>query len=157
MAPREVYRCAKLWNRAGAEVRNFGVWPLGPQPAERFFFGHNKGVACGAREHVTNPADILSRYGLYAYIVVADIVLAYVVMAYVVMAYVVMADIVVAYVDMACTGMAYIVMASFGMAYVVVADIFVAYVVMAYVLMACIVMAYAAKADPVPDDGIVTA
>ena len=55
MAPREVYRCAKLWKRAGAGVQIFGVWPLGPQPAERGFFGHNKGVACGAREPVTNP------------------------------------------------------------------------------------------------------
>ena len=56
MAPREVDGCAKLWKRAGAEVRNFSVWPLGPQPAERGVFGLNKGVACGARETVTNPA-----------------------------------------------------------------------------------------------------
>ena len=57
MAPREVDGCAKLWKRAGAEVRNFGVWPLGPQPAERGVFGHNEGVACGARGTVTNPAQ----------------------------------------------------------------------------------------------------
>ena len=57
MPPREVDGCAKLWKRAGAEVRIFGVWPLGPQPAERGFLGHNKGVACGARETVTNPAQ----------------------------------------------------------------------------------------------------
>ena len=57
MAPREVYGCAKLWQRAGAEVRNFGMWPLGPQPAERGVFGHNEGVACGARETVTSPAQ----------------------------------------------------------------------------------------------------
>ena len=57
MAPREVYGCAKLWERAGAEVQNFGVWPLGPQPAERGVFGHNEGVACGARGTVTNPAQ----------------------------------------------------------------------------------------------------
>ena len=57
MAPREVYGCAKLWERAGAEVRNFGVWPLGPQPAERGVFRHKKQVACGARETVTNPAQ----------------------------------------------------------------------------------------------------
>ena len=57
MAPMEVYGCAKLWQRAGAEVRNFGVWRLGPQPAERGVFGHNEGVACGAREIVTNPAQ----------------------------------------------------------------------------------------------------
>ena len=56
MAPREVDGCAKLRKRAGAEVRNFSVWPLGPQPAERGVFGHNEGVACGARETVTNPA-----------------------------------------------------------------------------------------------------
>ena len=57
MAPREVDGCAKFWKRAGAEVRNFGVWALGPQPAERGVFGHNKGVACGARETVANPAQ----------------------------------------------------------------------------------------------------
>ena len=45
MAPKEVNGCVKLWKRAGAEVPNFGVWPLGPQPAERGVFGHNKGVA----------------------------------------------------------------------------------------------------------------
>ena len=33
------------------------VWPLGPQPAERGVFGHNEGVACGARGTVTNPAQ----------------------------------------------------------------------------------------------------
>ena len=57
MASREVDGCAKLWKRAGAEVRNFGVWPLGPQPAERGVLGHNEGVACGARGTVTNPAQ----------------------------------------------------------------------------------------------------
>ena len=57
MALREVYGCAKLWQRAGAEVRNFGVWPLGPQPAEGGVFGHNEGVASGARGTVTNPAQ----------------------------------------------------------------------------------------------------
>ena len=57
MAPREVDGCAKLWKRAEAEVRNFGVWPLGPQPAERGVLGHNEGVACGARGTVTNPAQ----------------------------------------------------------------------------------------------------
>ena len=57
MAPREVDGCAKLWKRAGAEVRNFSVWPLGPQPAERGVFGHNEGVACGSRETVTNPSQ----------------------------------------------------------------------------------------------------
>ena len=56
MAPREVDGCAKPWKRAGAEVQKFGVWPLGPQPVERGVFGLNKGVACGARETVTNPA-----------------------------------------------------------------------------------------------------
>ena len=56
MAPREVYGCAKLWERAEAEVRKFGVWPLGPQPAERGVLGLNKGVACGARETVTISA-----------------------------------------------------------------------------------------------------
>ena len=56
MALREVYGCAKLWQRAGAEVRNFSVWPLGPQPAKRGVFGHNKGVACGARGTVTKTA-----------------------------------------------------------------------------------------------------
>ena len=60
MAPREAYGCAKLSQRAGAEVRNFGVWALGPQPAERGFLGHNKGVACGARETVTNPAQLMA-------------------------------------------------------------------------------------------------
>ena len=57
MVPREVYGCAKLWERARAEVQNFGVWPLGPQPAERGVLGHNEGVACGARGTVTNPAQ----------------------------------------------------------------------------------------------------
>ena len=57
MAPREVYGCTQLWKRAEAEVKNFGVWPLGLQPAERGVSGHNKGVACGARETVTNPAQ----------------------------------------------------------------------------------------------------
>ena len=56
MAPREVDGCAKLWKRAGAEVLNFSVLPLGPQPPERGVFGLNKGVACGARETVTNSA-----------------------------------------------------------------------------------------------------
>ena len=45
MTPREVYGCAKPWQRAGTEVRNFGVWSLGPQPAERGVFGPKKGIA----------------------------------------------------------------------------------------------------------------
>ena len=64
MAPREVYGCTKLWRRAGAEVQNFGVWPLGPQPAERGSSGHNKGVPCGARETVTSPAEVVGDWGL---------------------------------------------------------------------------------------------
>ena len=52
MAPREVDGCNKLWRRAGAEVQKFGVWPLGPQPAERGVSGHKKRAACGARETV---------------------------------------------------------------------------------------------------------
>ena len=43
--------------RAGAEVQNFGRWPIGPHRAGRAFFGHNKGFVCGARETVTNPAQ----------------------------------------------------------------------------------------------------
>ena len=33
------------------------MWPLGPQPAERGVFRHNKGVACGARGTIANPAQ----------------------------------------------------------------------------------------------------
>ena len=43
MATREVDGCAKLWKQAWAEVRNFSVRPLGPQPAERRAFGLDKG------------------------------------------------------------------------------------------------------------------
>ena len=57
MAPREVDGCNKLWKRAGAEVQNFDVWTLGPQPAERGVLGPKKGVPCGARETDTNPAQ----------------------------------------------------------------------------------------------------
>ena len=37
------------------------MWPLGPQLAERGVSGHNKGVACGARETVANPAQPMAR------------------------------------------------------------------------------------------------
>ena len=57
MAPRGVDGCNKLWKRAGAKVQIFGVWPLGPQSAERGVSGHNKGVPCSTRETVTNPAQ----------------------------------------------------------------------------------------------------
>ena len=59
MAPREVDGCAiNLGNEPGLhEVRNFGVWHLGPQLAERGVFGHKKGAACSTKETVTNLAE----------------------------------------------------------------------------------------------------
>ena len=63
MAPREVDGCNKLWKRAGAEVSNFGMWALGPQPAERGVFGHNKGVPCGAREIRNQPGTADGPHG----------------------------------------------------------------------------------------------
>ena len=47
----------QLQKQAGAEVQNFGVWSLRPQPTERGVSGHNKGVPFGARETVTNVAQ----------------------------------------------------------------------------------------------------
>ena len=44
---------------------DFGVWPLGPQPAERGVFGHNKEGVCGARGTVTNLAQPLVPAGAY--------------------------------------------------------------------------------------------
>ena len=39
------------------EVQRFGMWPLSLEPVGRGGSGHNKGVPCGARETITNPAQ----------------------------------------------------------------------------------------------------
>ena len=41
----------------GLESKISACGPLGLQPADRGVSGHNKGVPCGARETVTNPAQ----------------------------------------------------------------------------------------------------
>ena len=56
VAPREVYGCSQFWKRAGAEFLAFGVWLLGPQPADSGAWGHSVGVPCGARGAAANPA-----------------------------------------------------------------------------------------------------
>ena len=56
MAPREVDGRANFGNEPGLKSEISVCGPLGPQPAERGVLGHNKGVACGARETVTNSA-----------------------------------------------------------------------------------------------------
>ena len=37
MLRREVHGCSQFWKRAGFEFPDFGVWPLGPRPANVFF------------------------------------------------------------------------------------------------------------------------
>ena len=51
VAPREVHGCSQFWKRAGSEFPAFGVWPLGPQPADagqRRFGGTARG-SCAAQ------------------------------------------------------------------------------------------------------------
>ena len=57
MAPRGVGGCAKPWKRARVEVRNFGVWPLGPQPAERGAFWASQGGCMRHKGNATSPAQ----------------------------------------------------------------------------------------------------
>ena len=43
-----------------SKISACGAAPLGPQPAERGVLGLNKGVPCGARETVANPAQSMA-------------------------------------------------------------------------------------------------
>ena len=42
-APREVHGCSQFWQRAGSELPLFGMWPLGPRPADSGAWGHTEG------------------------------------------------------------------------------------------------------------------
>ena len=57
MAPGEVDGGAKLWKRAGAEVQNFSVWPLGPEPAERGRFGAQQGGCMRRKRNRHQPGS----------------------------------------------------------------------------------------------------
>jgi len=55
--PREVHGCSQFWKRAGSEFPAFGVWPLGPQPADSGVLGAQRGGPVRRKGNRRNPGS----------------------------------------------------------------------------------------------------
>ena len=62
VAPRaEVHGCSQFWERAGSDFPAFGVWFLGPRPADSGVWGHiARGSRAAQRATAASPAPLMA-------------------------------------------------------------------------------------------------